>query len=192
MGSWLKILRFFMDNKEESFSIRFIAKKLGLNYRIAFEEIKKLEKERIIFIKKLGNSNQCAFKYALNEKVFIAENSKKMDFLKNKALNVMYGRIMEIQNPFFIFLVFGSYAKGTQTKQSDIDLCLITDNPETEKKMQQVIRLIPFKTHLMNFTTNEFIAMIKTKEQNVGKEILKNNIIIKGIESFYELVNYAG
>ena len=58
--------------------------------------------------------------------------------------------------------------------------------------MQQVIRLIPFKTHLMHFTTNEFITLIKTKEQNVGKEILKNNIIIKGIESFYELVSYAG
>src|SRR3972149_8262331 len=105
MSSWLKILRFLMDNKEESFSIRFISKKLGLNYRIAFEEIKKLEKEEIISIKKLGNSNQCAFRYALSEKVFVAENSKKNDFLKNKALKVMYDRVMHIQSPFFIFLI---------------------------------------------------------------------------------------
>jgi hypothetical protein len=30
--------------------------------------------------------------------------------------------------------------------------------------------------------------MLKTKEKNVGKEIVKNNIILCGIENYYRLI----
>ncbi|MCX6707429.1 MAG: nucleotidyltransferase domain-containing protein, partial [Candidatus Woesearchaeota archaeon] len=87
---------------------------------------------------------------------------------------------------------FGSYAKGTQTKQSDMDLCVITDNEETKQKAEQIIRNVPFNIHFLCFTTKEFINMLSTTELNVGKEIVKDNIILKGAEGFYEMVNYVG
>ncbi|MCX6707428.1 MAG: hypothetical protein NT001_04795, partial [Candidatus Woesearchaeota archaeon] len=95
-----KIIRFLIDRKDEPFSINSIAKQLKMNYRIAFEGVKKLEKEGIVAIKRLGNSNQCVFSYHFNEKILEAENQKKNDFLKNKTFKVIYNRLMEIKNPF--------------------------------------------------------------------------------------------
>lgn len=192
MKNQQKIIRFLIGHKDESFSINSIAKKLKMNYRIAFEGVNKLEADGIVTIKKLGNSNQCVFSYHFNEKVLEAEDRKKEEFLRNKDFKVLYKRIMEIKNPFFICLVFGSYAKGTQTKHSDVDLCIITDNEEVKQKAEQTIRLFPFDIHFLCFTTKEFISMLSTTELNVGKEIVKDNIILKGAEGFYEMVNYAG
>jgi len=33
--------------------------------------------------------------------------------------------------------------------------------------------------------------MLKTREFNVGREIVKNKIILKGTEQFYELIEHA-
>ncbi len=191
MKSQLRILRFLMENKEESFSIRSIAKKLVLNYRIAFDEIKKLENEKLISVKKLGNTNQCSFNYSFNEKILMVEHQKRAELLKNKNLKVLYNTIMGVKNPFFICLVFGSYATGTHTNRSDIDLCIITDNQEVKKKVEQALKTLPLGMHILDFTTKDFISMLKTTELNVGKEIVKNNVILKSVENFYELINYA-
>ena len=96
-----------------------------------------------------------------------------------------------MKNPFFVFLVFGSYAKKNQKKGSDIDICLITDDKKINSKIHQIIGLIPLDIHLLDFTVDDFIKMLKTKEDNVGKEIMKNNIILYGIENFYELIKNA-
>ena len=38
-------------------------------------------------------------------------------------------------------------------------------------------------------STDEFESMLKTKENNVGKEIVKNNIILYGVENYYNLIS---
>ena len=191
MNSKLKIIKFFAGNKDGSFSINSVAKKLSLNYRVAFESIKQLEYEKVLSIKKLGNTNHCSFNYHFNEDVYVIETKKRGDLLKNKDIKVLCTRINEIQNPFFIVLLFGSYAKGIQTKHSDIDICIIINDKEIEQKIEQMIRTLPLKIHLLNFNTNEFIGMLKTTDKNVGKEIIQNNVILKNPENFYELINYA-
>jgi predicted nucleotidyltransferase len=191
MSSKPKILRFLMDNKQEAFSINSVSRRLKINYRIAFEDMKKLEADGLILIKKLGNSNQCQFSNHFNEETLKIEEEKKAELLKDKNLKVLYKRISEIKNPFFVCLIFGSYARGEQTKQSDVDLCIITDNQEVKERVGKTLRTLPLEIHLLGFTTDEFISMLKTNEQNVGKEIITSYIILKGTESFYELINYA-
>lgn len=191
MNSKQKILRFFIENNTDSFSIRSISKKLKINYRIVFEEIEKLKEQGLIEIKKLGNCNLCKFAFKYNEKIFETENLRKEELLENKDLWVIYNRFKDINSPFFILVVFGSYAKGTQTKHSDIDMCIITDNDKILKKAEQIMRLLPFDIHLLDFTSEQFTEMLKTTELNVGKEIIKNNILLYGAENFYEMINYA-
>ena len=72
---------------------------------------------------------------------------------------------------------------------SDIDICIITDNEEINKEVQSILSVTPINVHLQNFSSEHFLAMLKSKEFNVGNEIVKNNIILHGIESFYEIVN---
>src|SRR3989338_7363629 len=103
--------------------------------------------------------------------------------IENKQLELVKHDIENINYPFLIVLIFGSYVKKTQAKNSDIDLCIICDHKEKTKE------LIPLKLELHSFTTNEFDSMLKTKEENVGKEIVKNNLILYGIEGYYNLIS---
>ena len=191
MKNQLKIIKLLIEHKEEQFSILQLAKQLNLNYKIAYGEIKKLDLKNLLIIKKLGNSKQCSFNCVYNELVLAAEKKRQENLLKNKNIKLIYHRLEEIKNPFYIFLIFGSYVKKTNQKNSDIDLCLISDNQELRENINQIIRTLALDIHLLVFSTNDFLSMLKTTENNVGKEIVKNNIILKGIENFYEMINYA-
>jgi len=187
----LSILRLLIENPEKDYSIRKIALERNINYRSAYEMVKRLEKEGVINVRKYGNVSIVKFNHNFNESVFLVENQRKKELLKNKNLRVLYRRIKEIKNPFFICVVFGSYAKGTARKGSDLDLCVITNEEEVDREINTILDITPFEIHYLRFSSDEFIKMLKTTEFNVGKEIVKNKIILKGIEGFYELVNYV-
>jgi len=191
MDNQQKILRFFIEHREEAFTIKKAAESLNMNYRIAYTGITGLEKEQLIRMTKLGNSNQCVFNYHFDEKIVAVENVRKKELFKNSDIKLIYKRIKEIKNPFYILLVFGSYANKSQSRHSDIDLCLITDNKNIKEKVNQIISITPIDIHLVDFSSEEFIDMLSNIEPNVGHEIVKNNIILSGIENFYELVNYV-
>lgn len=191
MKNQLKILRHFIENKDKEFTIKQVSEELKLNYRIAYQETMALDEKKLVRIKKIGNSNICSFNYIFNEMVLQVENTRKDELLKNKSLKIIYKRIREIQNPLYILLIFGSYSTKTQTRHSDIDICLISDSKEIKRKVKDVLELVPLNIHFLDFTTKEFISMLNTRKRNVGHEILENNVILRGAEEFYELVNYA-
>lgn len=186
-----KIICFFLKHREQGWSIYAVSKKLNMNYRIVFEEIKKLEREGILTLKKIGNTNLCTYNYRYAPLSVFAEQWRRNGLLRNKSINVLSARLQRIENPFIIMIVFGSYAKNAQTKHSDIDICIIADHGEAMKKALQIIRTTALPIHVLEFSPEEFLSMLKTTDNNVGKEILKNNIILKGIEAFYVLVNHA-
>lgn len=192
MNNQIKLLRFFVEHKDGKFTINGISKELGVNYRIVFEEIKKLEKESLIKISKIGHSCLCSFNYQFSSKIVEVEDLRKEETFRNKYIKVLFKRITELQNPFYVLLIFGSYARKAQHRHSDLDLCLITDNKGIKAKVNQIVSNIPLNIHLLDFNTKEFLSMLKTTEPNVGKEIVYNNLILRGIEEFYGLVNYAG
>ncbi len=192
MKNRLKILIFLMENRDRKFTINEISEKMGMNYRIAHEEATALGEMHAIKIEKAAGANFCSFSYNLSALSFEAEEERKDSILKNKNLKIIYKRLKEIQDPFYILLLFGSYARKNETKNSDIDLCLITDSAFVKERAKSIIEQIPLNIHLMDFTKDEFLSMIRTRNPNVGHEIVKNNIILKGVEEFYELVNYAG
>ncbi len=148
-----------------------------------------LIKSNIIRAKKIGQTVLCSINPAeFNEDIFNAESSRREELLKNKDLSALYGYFKEVEEPFFILLLFGSYASGKNRKGSDIDLMLITDSEDIPKKIKSKISLIPLKIHLTEFNSKEFVSMLKTTEFNVGKEAFYNNIILYGIEDYYRLI----
>lgn len=191
MKNHTKIIRFLIEHQEKPWTIRAISKNLKINYKIAYEEVHKLATENIITINKLGNSNQCTFNYVFNEKTLAAEEMLKNSLRKTGNIKVIYDRISEIKNSFYILLIFGSYAKHKATRNSDIDICLITDNEEIRGKIASILHTVAFQTHLVEFSAAEFQSMLKTTAFNVGKEIVKYRVILKGAEDFYYLINHA-
>ena len=189
MKNNLTVLKLFVENKDKTFTIKKASEILKINYRIVYEEIIKLEKEELIKITRQGNSKVCEFNYKFSSKIVEIEEKRKEELFKNKDIQLVFNRIKEVKNPFYNLLLFGSYANKSNQKGSDIDLCLITDSSEINKEINSILSITPINVHLQEFTSKEFLTMLKSKEFNVGNEIVKNNVILHNIESFYELVN---
>ncbi len=188
----VEILKMLIGRNSERFSINQISKLRRINYKTAYLSVKKLEKLQLVKAEKLGNTTNCSFSSRSHPLVYEAELSRRSDLLaKNKDLAVLYAQLLKVKNPFFCVLLFGSYAKGTQSKGSDIDLAVICSEDVLEQ-VQREISILPLKLHLLPFTPEEFTASLKTTEFNVCHEIKKNNIILAGIESYYEVLRHAG
>ena len=108
-------------------------------------------------------------------------------------------------NDFRSVLIFGSYAKGTQHKNSDLDLLVIYDVPDVvknwgEEQKENYIRDTKksitgiLKTSQLRGSPNinpiivssdEHKNMIINNEDNVAKESLLNHIILKGYHEYW-------
>jgi len=188
MKSDIEILKLLIDRKEDRFTIKKIAETLKINYRIAYEQAMKLEKEGLLRITKTGNSKICDFTSKFDHKVFEAEYLRRKELFRNKDFLIIHNRLAELKFPF-IALLFGSHAKGTAKKHSDIDILTIDGD---EKEIKAAISLLPDKIHLTALNYENFIHMAKSKEFTVASEALKNNIILIGIEEYYRLLSNVG
>ncbi len=188
MDADIKILKLLIENSEAKFSIKKIADSLKINYRIAYERTAMLEKEGLLSITRIGNSKICEFTQKFNSKTHKAEYLRRDALLKNKDFLVLHNRLAELKFPF-IALLFGSHAKATANKYSDIDLLTIGGD---EKEIRATISLLPDKIHLTTISYNDFIDMAKSKGFSVVSEAVKNNIILLGIEEYYRLLSNAG
>ena len=187
MESDIKILKLLLGNKEERITIRKISKKLSINYRIAYEKVVALEKEGLITVIRAGNSKLCGFSDRFDYKVYEAEYKRRADLFKDKNFWVIQNRLSELKFPFIV-LLFGSYAKGTNVKHSDIDILTIGGD---QKEIGKTLSLLPNKIHLTQVTYEEFIGMAKSKEFTAVSEAIKNNVILIGIEEYYRLLENA-
>ena len=55
--------------------------------------------------------------------------------------------------------------------------------------MNAILSVTPLDIHLQEFTSKDFLTLLKSRENNVGNEIVRNNVVLHGMEAFYELVN---
>ena len=183
----LNILKLLIENQDKVFSIRQISIQRKINYKSAYISLMDLANEGVVTLKKQGNTTICAVNLKFNNSVFEVEYTRLQDLLKDKDFLVLHSRLARI-NSQCILLLFGSYAKGKQTKGSDIDLLLISDNP---KPVETQINLLPLNIHLTHITYDDFKSMLNSKKFTVVSEAIKRNILLFGIEDYYRLINHA-
>ncbi len=183
----IEILKLLISNKEEAYSIRKISQLRDINYKSAYIALKFLAKEKIVDLKKMGNTIICTFNNNFNNFVFKAEYLRREDLFKNKDFLIIHNRLSELKFPF-VALLFGSYAKGTAKKHSDVDILTIGGN---EEKIGRALSLLPDKIHLTSVSYESFIRMAKSKDMSVVSEALKKNILLIGIEEYYRLLSNA-
>jgi len=180
------ILKILIDSGER-YSIRKLSQMRKINYKSAYNAIMKLEKESVVTIERLGNTNMCSFNKNFNRSVFAVEDERRKYLLKNKDFLIIQKRLNELPFPLIV-LLFGSHAKKTAGKHSDIDLLAIAEN---EKEVENVISLMPLKIHITVVKPKDFISMIMSKEMTVVSEAIKRNVIMLGIEEYYRLLQHA-
>lgn len=179
------ILTYLIENKDKEFSILQLSKNLHIDYKTTYLTIKKLENS--VHTRKQSKSNFISLKRELTEDIYLTESQRRKQTVQSKNLKILVKEIENI-NEQFILLLFGSYVNSKQTKNSDIDLLLISDNA---KQIKEHIEILPLAIHLTSITNKEFHTMLLSKKFSVVSEAIQNNSILFGIEPYYRFLKNA-
>ena len=173
----LEIILVLLRNKTH---LREIARTLNESHSTILRKINELVKENVLDYKKEGKNKIFFIKNNLKAKNYIysAEIHKLNKLLKkHPELSVIFEDIKKNFSKGMIIL-FGSYAKGNPKQDSDIDIYLETNDNKIKDKVQDINSRLSVK-----------IGKFDTKSLLI-KEIIKNHIIIRGLEDFYERVEF--
>lgn len=185
-----KILLVLSEAPGKATSRKEIKALTGLGNKVIVKFLQLLEKFRIITSKKIGKT----YYYKMNLSSPFAESLLKLAALEKKelnnpdffALNLLREFVYELTNVNLENLekviLFGSYAKRTYQKASDIDVAIILKekNPEDELLTTEIIDKLNkrFKKEIQPhyYTKKEFEELKKTNA--LIKEIIKDGIAL--------------
>ncbi|MBM3304083.1 MAG: hypothetical protein FJY76_03220 [Candidatus Aenigmarchaeota archaeon] len=185
------ILDMFRKDIFLSKPIMQIAALLRKPYPKVYSSMRELVAAGIIAINKVGMSNLCRLEMS-QEAISILSFLDEQEALQRKIPNI--NKILSFKEFLDdIIIVTGSYAKGKQTKGSDIDIVVIMKgNPASKQRLlENLTSLMTPRMHVVAISYNDFIGMLAGKEDNYGKEIFKNRLIFRNAKRYYELIKEA-
>lgn len=185
-------------------SILGISKKLKIGYRPAHNHVSSMIKEEIILAEKIGMAKHCTLNLEnarcrqilaeadlLRKEELFKENHKLKSVLENLTEKLSEALEADLHS----VVLFGSYAKGTATKSSDIDLLFIVADMKDKSVREGIERACASYEYSHSVKTSplitdiiEFRKMLKSKELNVGKETREYGIPLYGSEIFWRLM----
>jgi predicted nucleotidyltransferase len=131
---------------------------------------------------------------SLKAREYIGFAAEHIAWQKNQVPKSIIEKLSaKIPNPFYTFIVTGSYANNTQKHASDLDIVIIADAPVkriySELRYESEISIPP--VHLYAFTPEEFLAMLLEKKGTYGIEIIGNNLIYAGGAQYFKIISEA-
>ena len=181
----LKVLSLFTKGYDKEYYIREVEKLLDVSSRTALVTLAKLEKKGILESQTKGKIKTYAIRKSTlsRESLLLTEQYKEIQFLEE---NHLIKEVLEKADEYMqgIVLIFGSYAKGIQKDDSDLDMFIV--GKFDEAKIKDV-----GKTYGIDIDIKSYPVKIFSKEIHddvLLKEIVGNHILIKGAEGFVRKV----
>ena len=119
---------------------------------------------------------------------FMFAATERTDGFKRRHNNI-FEEISRFANRFECdcAVIFGSYSKGSETKNSDIDLLLIGEQPELDREARSLERYILKDVNALVVPKKGFWE-IRRDNPVFFDELVKYGIVLKGYETYYEMV----
>jgi len=99
--------------------------------------------------------------------------------------------LKELRDKPVIALIFGSYANGNFTKNSDVDILLVFQKVEDSKSVENIAKKISMKTNTqlnpVYLSYQEFKESFHNSTKGFFKKLKKDNILLIGIEWWRQL-----
>ena len=183
-----EVLKSFFPKGQE-ITLKEIRSRSKLSYEPVYRTLKHLEEKNLVNLKKIGRTlvYSLEFKKDLVKMAFILYANERKIIFSEKHL-VLSKKLSEIQEETIDFLsVFGSYAKGNETKNSDIDVICVDSNKNTiENKLKALRYETNFEFTPVVISKKEF-SKIKKENLHFWEDLVNYGIIFKGYELFYYL-----
>ena len=115
----------------------------------------------------------------------VSSQEAKTDFLAKQPLIRKIAAELDTQDAV---VLFGSFAKGAARPASDIDLLIINKDGRKSLSFSKYEVLFKRAIHAIYVTEEEFICMLHDRDENVGKQALKDHILLANPERFWGCV----
>jgi predicted nucleotidyltransferase len=187
-----KILECFYRNRNKELYFSEILRETKLTQNTTLKHLKNIQENNLIIAtKKIGNTF-----YKINLKnmqiysIFSYFDYKRFNELPSERKRAILEFLDKIKAKPLISLIFGSTAKGTFNKESDIDVLLIFNKKEAEdtklKKDIEATTGVKIQTFIIDF--DYFKENILKEEDKVITHAIKTGFIVSGHDKFYKEV----
>ena len=182
---YLRALALYTKGFDNEYYVREVQRLLETSSKTALLLLNELEKKGILESTRRGKIK--IYKLRKNEIVkdyiILTEYFKKIIFLESNNLT---NEIISKIKPFIkeIGIVFGSYVKGLQSKESDLDIFII--GAYNEKEVRKISETYGLEINVKSYPLSIFEK--DYKKDLLIKEMIDNHIIFKGTEEFIELI----
>ncbi|MCK5473941.1 MAG: nucleotidyltransferase domain-containing protein [Candidatus Aenigmarchaeota archaeon] len=168
-----------------------IAKKKNLNQKTVANTLKKFESQK--FLKSTTQGKNKLYSLNLDDAqmsvqfISILEHLRTMDFYKKQPfMKEIASKIVPVCEG--IVVIFGSYVKGTQKKDSDLDLFVVGSYKPDE--LDKISKAYKIEINVKSYPGTVFKKALKKKDPFL-EEIMQNHIILNDIQSYvYNLMAY--
>lgn len=184
------IIAAFFPEAEEM-TIKEIQERAGYSYERINSALKSLAEKKIVSEEQKGKTLlysldvNSLYSYSLGFNRYMLQ--REVDFIKKHK--IIFNAIKKIlENPFtWNVILFGSYSKGTENKQSDVDL-MVTCIPGKEKEVENFVKSLKYETNiefsLVVLPMQEF-PNIKKDNPELWQDLKNFGIVFKGDDTFY-------
>lgn len=185
----LKILSLYINDYEKVLHLREIARETGIDVKAIQLQLKRLEGINILASTLRGRNkeyrlnldNSTTIYYLLLAEAFNSIRIVEGDFLIKKIVGEMKDRIEGA------IILFGSFAKGTATEESDIDLFVLAEKGLDKTVFAEVGSLIGREISVKSAGREEFLKGLEEKDPLI-MEVVLNHAVLKGIDDFCNLM----
>lgn len=186
----IKILKLFCSTITVKYSIKKVAELLEKPYPLIYHGVQALLRDNYLLKDEHGL-------VCLNHRENLAdlsyvENERAKEFLSQKKLISLFFQdfMKKIMGKYFTLLIFGSYAKWKQQKQSDIDVLVIVEDGSKvnfiEKLAENTAATIGLNIDCHAISTESVKEMLlRREEKNLINETLDGHLILFGAENYY-------
>ncbi len=187
MDNFLRLINALGKNFNNEITIRQLSKESEVPYTTTHRLIGK--NEELFRINKKGNVRLISLNFEDNiikNYLILSERRKAESFIvKQPQFRVLKG---ELPKGDYSLILFGSRAEGKHREKSDVDLCIINRDGKRNINFSRFELLFKLEINPICLSNKEFKKMLKEKEQNLVKEIIKKHIILHGEEYFWNLI----
>ncbi len=163
----------------EDLHLRAIARAVGAPAMSVQRRLARLMDANVLDCEAEGRNKVFRLKRNLQAKnyIFNAERYKLMKLINEypEVGMVVEGLIEKTDRPV---LLFGSYARFEAKKDSDIDIYVDTDERKVKAEMEIINSKVRVKIGAFD------------RDSNLIKEIVKNHVVLKGVEAYYEKTGF--
>jgi predicted nucleotidyltransferase len=180
----LKILGLFTTNYKTSRYLREIARETQVDVKAVSIQLNRLEKTNILTSIQKGKnkeyslnlSNYLTLYYLALAECFVTIEYLDNNFEVKKLVSETTGNLGKTA------LLFGSFAKGNMTQESDIDILIIGDSKPDLSVFKEMGSLLSREISIKYVSEKQFSDGLTNNDPLIA-EVVDNHIILKGIDN---------